>query len=139
MTSVVVLTAEEQQFVDQNNFTAINSMDEYVAEYQGTYLTESAHSLLAQRFGEDVVARVRVKFVDYSDIGYPRGYLVVIGIPEEWGERHGYLTLGVLGFSSPACPDLQAAYKEAAVRFLAAMFVKPRSQMVEHMQRVMSC
>mgnify|MGYP001362415206 CR=1 FL=1 len=131
------LREDELAFIETNSFCVNNQMDPHVIDCAGSYITPEAHALLATRFGDQVKAHVYLSFIDYSDIGCGRGYLVSLGVTRECGDAVRVRTFGIFGRSSAACASLSAAYKEAAVHLLAQLFTEPISNALGHMRRIL--
>lgn len=132
------LSASEMRFIEEHGFTTVKQLDPHVISTKGSYLTRGATAILAEHFGDNPEAQVYFSVIDYSDIKAPHGYLVEITMKREFGEKFGIKTSGNFGRSSAACTDIDVAFKEAAIRFLTAIFVTPESSMIGHRQRVLA-
>lgn len=123
----------EERFVLGSDFELVEHYDDHVIGYEGTQMPLVAQQILQAGLGQTLPVRVKLFFMDNSDIGCPRTYRVELAVVDpiviDSRPVHAY------GQSSRACPDLSVAFTEAAICCVMNVRVVPESRCIAHMRR----
>lgn len=126
-TAPIFLNETEQKFINEHGFEMSEHYDDRVVRYFGHWITDKAKELLSRRFPDQPKMWVFINFNDNSDIDCPRTYCVEIAFCDDVHDAQNttIYASGTFGCSSKACPSLETAFEEAAIRLLILLFVTP--------------